>query len=249
MSAAANAFKPLAQTRDTITLRRADFEALVRSAEDAIDLAAVTAHRAYEDRVGWDDARRNYLTADEARRLLDGESPVRVWREKRGIKQRALAEAAEVAASYLAEIEGGKKPGSPGALQRIASVLEVPMGDLTGQPIAAVGLQPVHRAEAAAKRLAALAADVGAKRDRVADEAHAVVAEWLTVASRRGGGHRIGAALQALTFRLRDIASDWRRRSIELEQTDNPQAAMRMRGGLDALEAAIDVLREEYRKR
>jgi len=67
------AIKPLARTRDTVTLKRADFEALVRCAEDAIDLAAVQAHRAYEDRVGWEIARRTYLTADEARRLLDGD--------------------------------------------------------------------------------------------------------------------------------------------------------------------------------
>jgi hypothetical protein len=40
------AIKLLAQTRDTVTLNRSDFEALVRCAEDAIDLAAVDAHRA-----------------------------------------------------------------------------------------------------------------------------------------------------------------------------------------------------------
>ncbi|MGD0434210.1 MAG: helix-turn-helix transcriptional regulator, partial [Acetobacteraceae bacterium] len=113
------AIKPLTQTKETVTLKRVDFEALLRKAEDAADLAAVDAHRAYEDRVGWETARRNYLVADEARRLLDGENPVRLWREKRGLKQRTLAEAAEMAVSYLAEIEGGKKPGSSSALRRI----------------------------------------------------------------------------------------------------------------------------------
>ena len=67
------AIKPVARRRDTITLKRADFEALVRSAQDAIDLAAVAAHRADEHRVGRDNARGTYLTADEARRLLDGD--------------------------------------------------------------------------------------------------------------------------------------------------------------------------------
>ncbi len=122
--------KPLAETRETVTLTRADFNALVHAAEDAADLAAVEAHRAYEDRVGWETARRNYLTADEARRLLDGAGAVRVWREKRGMTQRALAEAAAVAVGYLAEIEGGKKPGSAGALCRIAGVLDVAMEEL-----------------------------------------------------------------------------------------------------------------------
>jgi hypothetical protein len=34
-----------------------------------------------------------------------------------------------------------------------------------------------------------------------------------------------------------------------LDQSGKKQAAMRMRDELDALEGAIDVLREEYRKR
>jgi len=114
-----NVVKPLTQTRDTITLKRADFDALVRSAEDAVDLAAVDAHRAYDDRVGWDSARRNYLTADEARRLLHGENPVRVWREKRGISQGVLAEAANVAVSYLSE---RLTRNGPGILYRVISM-------------------------------------------------------------------------------------------------------------------------------
>lgn len=131
--------KPLAETRETVTLTRADFNALLHAAEDAADLAAVEAHRANEDRVGWETARGNYLTADEARRLLDGASAVRVWREKRGMTQRALAAAAEVAVGYLAEIEGGRKPGSAGALCRIAGVLDVPMEHLVVQGAPALG--------------------------------------------------------------------------------------------------------------
>jgi transcriptional regulator with XRE-family HTH domain len=244
-----NAIKPLARTRDTVTLSRVDFEALVRSAEDATDLAAVDAHRAYEDRVGWDKARRNYLTVDETRRLLDGESPVRVWREKRGIAQRALAEAANVAVSYLSEIEGSKKPGSPGTLHRIAIVLETPLENLTGAPGVDTGLRPVNRAEMAADRLASLAGGEAVDRDQLVRETRAVVAEWSQIAARDGTRNQIGAALQALTLRLRDISSEWRHRSIEMDRNGDAPAAVRIRGGIRSLEAAIDVLREEYRKR
>lgn len=118
---------PVAETGDTVTLTRADFEALLDAAEDAADLAAVAAHRAYEARVGWDVARRNYFTAEEAKRLLDGESRVKVWREKRGLSQRALAEQAELSPSYLAEIELGRKPGSVDALRKLARALDVPV--------------------------------------------------------------------------------------------------------------------------
>jgi transcriptional regulator with XRE-family HTH domain len=45
--------------------------------------------------------------------------------------QRALAETARVAVSYLSEIETGKKPGSFAAMQRIAGALEVPVGDIS----------------------------------------------------------------------------------------------------------------------
>ena len=242
------AIKLLSETKGTVTLKRTDFEALLRTVDDTADLAAVGSHRAYEDRVGWETARRNYLTAEEARRLLDGESPVRVWREKRGISQRALAEAAEVSASYLAEIEGGKKPGSSGALQRVGRILDVPMDGLISTETAEPGQGPISLVDVAASRLERLAT-TGAGRNRLGAEAQAIASEWLTTADKQDGTKYIGAALQALTSSLRNRSADWRQRSIALDQSGKKQAAMRMRDELDALEGAIDVLREEYRKR
>ena len=52
------------------------------------------------------------LTGEAVRRLLDDESPVNVWREKRGLSQRDLAAQAGISPRYLAEIEAGRKPGS-----------------------------------------------------------------------------------------------------------------------------------------
>ena len=229
-------------------LRRTDYEELLRAAEDAADLAAVQVHRDYEDRVGWETARRNYLTSDEAQRLLNGESPVRVWREKRGMKQRDLAEAAEVAVSYLAEIEAGKKPGSTGAMQRIAGILDVPFSDLTGAQVESEGLRPVNRSEDAARRLADLA-DGGGDRERLEDEARAIVAEWRAIAKRNGVQHQIGAAIEVLRSTVTAISTDRARRSIELEQEREIRAARKLQRASDALEAATDVLRDEYRMR
>jgi transcriptional regulator with XRE-family HTH domain len=239
------AIKLLNETKETVTLKRTDFEALLRTVEDTADLAAVDTHRAYENRVGWEAARRDYLTAEEARRLLDGESPVRVWREKRGISQRALAEAAEVSASYLAEIEGGKKPGSSGTLQRVGRILEVPMESLIGTESAKAGPGPISLVDLAAERLVRLATD-GTGRNRLGAEAHAIASEWRTTTDERGGPKYI-VALQALTSWLRKLSADWRRQSIALDQSGERQAAIRMRDGLDALEGAIDALRAEYR--
>jgi transcriptional regulator with XRE-family HTH domain len=68
------------------------------------------------------------------KRILDDESPVKVWREKRGLTQRELAEQAAVSPSYLAEIETGKKPGSAVALRKLSRVLAIPMENLLSHP-------------------------------------------------------------------------------------------------------------------
>jgi DNA-binding transcriptional regulator YiaG len=120
----------LAETPDTVTVSRADWLRLLQELEDAEDRAAVRQRRTREELLGKDAARRNYLTAAEAQRLIDGESPVKVWREKRGLSQRGLAHAASVSSSYLAEIETGRKPGSAAALRQLAAVLQVPAEDL-----------------------------------------------------------------------------------------------------------------------
>jgi len=119
--------KILRETANTVTIARSDFEALVLAAEDAEDLAALAAHDAEEARVGKEVARRDYLTADEVEALLKGVSPVKIWRKKRGLSQRALGAESAVQPGYLAEIETGKKPGSADALRRISSALNIPM--------------------------------------------------------------------------------------------------------------------------
>jgi hypothetical protein len=105
--------KILAHTAYTVTIHRRDFAALV--------LAASPKKK---------PARAARFTAAELKRMRKGTSPVRIWRERRRINQRALADAAEIGVSYLAEIEGGKKPGSAIALSRLADALGVRMEDL-----------------------------------------------------------------------------------------------------------------------
>lgn len=124
----------IAETNTTVTLRKRDWKALIARLEDLEDLAAIEERLAHEKKVGKDVARRDYMTGHELRRILDDESPVKVWREKRGLSQRALAEQAGVSPSYLAEIETGKKPGSADALRKLSRVLAVPMENLVSRP-------------------------------------------------------------------------------------------------------------------
>jgi len=119
------AIRPLAADDETVLLRRADYEALVREAEDAADAAQI---REAEARVaaGEDE----YVPIELTRRLMAGAVPVRVWREHRGLSARALAGRAGISAAYLSQIETGRKPGSFDAMARLARALGVAMEDL-----------------------------------------------------------------------------------------------------------------------
>jgi DNA-binding Xre family transcriptional regulator len=119
------AIRPLAENGDTVLLRRADSEALVRQVEDAVDAAQL---REAEARVGAGED--EYLPIEITRRLMAGEVPVRVWREHRGLSAHALADRGGISAAYLSQIETGKKPGSFDAMAKLARALGVAMEDL-----------------------------------------------------------------------------------------------------------------------
>jgi DNA-binding Xre family transcriptional regulator len=117
--------RPLAENGDTVLLRRADYEALVRQAENAADAMQI---REVEARVaaGEDE----YLPVELTKRLMAGEVPVRVWRGHRGLSARALAARAGISPAYLSQIETGKKPGSFEGMAKLARALGVNMEDL-----------------------------------------------------------------------------------------------------------------------
>ena len=117
-------------TTEIVTLTRAEYEALIERLEDAEDLAAVAAAEAREAVLGKEKARADYLPIELVRRLSAGEHPVRVWRAHRGLGRDALAAAAGIAPSYLSEIETRRKPGSFGALAKLAAALHVSLDDL-----------------------------------------------------------------------------------------------------------------------
>ncbi|GIV68661.1 helix-turn-helix domain-containing protein [Caldilinea sp.] len=65
--------------------------------------------------------------------LLDGENPIKVWREYRGLTQQQLAERAGISPAYLSQLETGKRVGSKGVLLAIAHALNVSLDDLVFQ--------------------------------------------------------------------------------------------------------------------
>jgi DNA-binding XRE family transcriptional regulator len=64
------------------------------------------------------------------KQLIEGKSPIRVWREYRGFTQQDLAERAGITKSYLSQIEGGKRTGSTKKLAALAEELNVAIEDL-----------------------------------------------------------------------------------------------------------------------
>jgi DNA-binding XRE family transcriptional regulator len=110
-------------TTDTVTLSRSEYEALIERLEDLEDAAQLREFEAREDKA-------DGLPAALVRRMLAGEHPVRIWREHRGLSMQDLAGKAEVAQSYISEIETGKKPGSLAAMNAIATALGVTVDDL-----------------------------------------------------------------------------------------------------------------------
>ena len=62
--------------------------------------------------------------------LLDGENPIRVWREYRGLTQQQVAKEAGISKPYLSQLESGQRKGTTEVLQAVAKVLNVSLDDL-----------------------------------------------------------------------------------------------------------------------
>ena len=62
--------------------------------------------------------------------LLDGENPIRVWREYRGLTQQQVADEAGISKPYLSQLESGQRNGTTEVLAAVAKVLNVLLDDL-----------------------------------------------------------------------------------------------------------------------
>ena len=118
---------PIAETAETVTLARADFDALTSLVEDAADLTDIEAVKAKI--AAGETATFPFRLAE---RLLDGDNPIRVFREHRGLGLRQLAVQAGVSPSYLSEVETGAKAASIDLLRRVGGVLDVSLDLLVG---------------------------------------------------------------------------------------------------------------------
>ena len=113
--------KPIT-SEETVTIPKAEYEALLQRCEDLEDIVAA---------MKADDGTR--IPHEVVRTaMLDDTSPMAAFRKYRGITLRELSELTSLSASYLSEIESGRKAGSAEAWRRIAEALDTTMDSLVG---------------------------------------------------------------------------------------------------------------------
>jgi hypothetical protein len=101
-----------------------DYERLLDLAEDRADILA--AERAEERR----NAGEEYVPAELVDRILDGENPLRVWRQYRNLSLKQLSEGSGVGLSYISELERGLKNGPGRVWGKLARALNVSVEDI-----------------------------------------------------------------------------------------------------------------------
>lgn len=106
---------------EMITIPRAEYDRLREAAEDLADLQAYDRAMA----AGGDS-----IPADAVKRMIDGESPIRVYRDLRGFTQAQLSELSGVNRVQIADIEAGRKSGSIDTIKKLAEALRVSVDDL-----------------------------------------------------------------------------------------------------------------------
>ena len=110
-----------------------NFEAVSDWLSSHPSFAAPDAGELDEDLAVYDAAKASdeeRFPAEVADRLIAGESPLKVFREYRGLTQGRLAKTARTTAPYLSQIENGRRTGSVGLLRRLADALRIGIGDL-----------------------------------------------------------------------------------------------------------------------
>ena len=106
-----------------VTIPREEYDRLRQAADDLADLSAYDGAKAALA-AGEDEL----VPADYAKRLIAGESPLRVWRELRGLSK--LGAVSGVNRVQIADIEAGRGKGSVETVRKLADALGVRLDDL-----------------------------------------------------------------------------------------------------------------------
>lgn len=103
----------------------AEYQKLVQAAEALDDI------RAYDEAKERLADGEELIPSDVTFTLLDGENPIRVWRNHRKLPLQELGDRAGISKAYLSQKESGKRSGSTDVLMRLANALDLSLDDLT----------------------------------------------------------------------------------------------------------------------
>ena len=107
-----------------VLLTRPEFDKLATAAENYADIeAAVSAQQRRE-------AGEEYVPVELVDRLMAGESPLKVWREYRGLTLEGLGERVGRQGSMISKLEKGRNEGGIKLWQALAKALSVDLDDL-----------------------------------------------------------------------------------------------------------------------
>ena len=109
---------------EMVLLSRADYEALVTLADEAMEDAADVA--IYDERKA-ELGGKSALPATVSLAILQGDNRFKALRKWRGKSQSEIADGAEVGQGYLSDIEAGRRSPSREAAARLAKALDVPL--------------------------------------------------------------------------------------------------------------------------
>jgi DNA-binding XRE family transcriptional regulator len=93
---------------------------MTEAMEDREDIAALERFKAQDNgfRIPYELVRRE---------LLEGEHPLKLWREHHELTIEALAEKVGISKAFLSQIENGKRQGTAKTLKTLAGVLQIPV--------------------------------------------------------------------------------------------------------------------------
>lgn len=90
-----------------------------------------------EDQAAYDNAKAELASGKDelvpervVDALLDGDNPIKVWRNFRGLSQFELAKRISKSQSYVAQLESGQRKGSIEVYRAISTALDVDVDDL-----------------------------------------------------------------------------------------------------------------------
>ncbi len=104
------------------------YEAYLQLLEDAEMLQDIRDYDAAKSSLKQD--KEELIPAEITYAILDGENPIKVWREYRGFTQQQVAERVGISTSYLSQIETQKRTGTTEVLGAIAKALDVSLDDI-----------------------------------------------------------------------------------------------------------------------